>query len=148
MQNEYITIAVARENKPDFVSSMIMFFMRTNYSHVLMCKDRVIYHSVGKGVEAVPYGAFMKDHTLPITRLVKLTCTLDQLGDYLDAHIGKEYSESQYIGFIFPFLKPFFRNRKKKTICSEFVARLLNNCCGYEFKDCDFLSPKNVIEAL
>lgn len=148
LMTHYIEVAVAREKNPDFVSRMIMRWMGRPYSHIFIIHQNKLIHSTGKGVHNTWLDEFMVDHDIMIKRRVPIGSgkTVAYFKGFVAGCSGKEYSESQYIGFLFPFLRRFFRNGREKTICSEFVANVLNNCCGYDIRNIDFVSPKDVME--
>ena len=141
----YIEVAVSRERKPDIVSKLIMWFTKANYSHILIIKDSVVYHAVGQGTCSVSLTDFLVKRELVQIQKVRLKVDEEFFMGYVTGADGKDYSESQYIGFLFRPLQRFVRNKKERTICSEYAARILNICCGYDFEGADFLSPKDVM---
>ena len=142
----YIEVAVSRERKPDILSRLIMWFTKANYSHILIIKDSIVYHAVGSGTCSVHLTDFLKKRELVHVQKVGLSVTEDFFMGYVTGADGKDYSESQYLGFLFRPIRKFVRNKKERTICSEYAARILNLCCGFNFKNTDFLSPKDVME--
>lgn len=151
-QEMKIKIAFTRETEPDLVSKGIMKFMGTNYSHVFFVLDDIIYHAVGEGVTSVPLAEYLKDHIIVAEKDVDIFMTEGEFLTYMKGANGKEYSNSQYLGFIFKPLKRFFRNKDKKMICSELVATVLNYYGTDEsvpyFPDPDFISPKDIYVAI
>lgn len=145
MKEYFITVAVSAEIKPDFVSRMIMWFTKATFSHIMIIDKGEIVHSVGEGNSKADLNKYLETHKLQAKR-IRLKKPYDYFRGYVDGSQGKEYSESQYWGFLFKPLRKFFRNGNEKEICSEYVARCLNHCCGYDFKDMDFLTPKQVWE--
>lgn len=139
-------IASCRENKPDLLSAALMRVMRANYSHVIIIENGdTVYHATGKGFHAEPLSEVLKAHTLP--DIIEVNCPDESLANgYLRRMIGMDYSESQFLGFIFPFMKPFFRNRHQRAICSEAVSDFLKDCCGCEInEDTDYIDPVKAI---
>lgn len=122
--------------------------MGVRYSHIgILVGDR-IYHSIGNGVTEECFESFKKTHWIPFRKKVVVQCERYALG-YLDGHIGIEYSQSQYFGFLVKRFQRFFRNKKSKLICSEFVANFINDCTQQKiFKDTDFLTPREVFEKI
>ncbi len=144
-----IKVAFTKEINPDFVSNCIMKFLGTNYSHVFFILNDEIFHSVGEGVCRVPLNEYLKDHVITAEFKVELDMTEKEFLAYMDGAEGKEYSESQYLGFVLPFMKKFVRNGKEKTICSELVSEVLEKFGEYVLpKEADFMSPKDVYEIL
>lgn len=147
-----VKIAFTREAEPDLVSKGIMKYMGTNYSHVFFILNDIIYHAVGEGVTAVPLQDYLKDHVIVAEKEVNLYMTEGEFVTYMRGARGKEYSNSQYLGFIFKSLKKFFRNKDEKMICSELVATVLNDYGIDEqipyFHDPDFVSPKDIYVAI
>lgn len=147
----HINILATSEIGPDFISKMIMKKLKTNFSHVLIYFDGLIIHSVGDGLVILEHREsqkYLETHEVKEKFNVALNCSEDYFYGYVRGAQGKEYSSSQYIGFLVPFLAKFFANKKEKLICSEFVAEVLNECCGFNLKDLDFLSPKDIVEFL
>lgn len=143
---EHIYVAVCKETKPDLISRIIMKFMKADFSHSMIIDGEDIWHAVGGGVEKVGFEEFMVNHEIPEMIRVPLTVPREEMISYLKSRMGKDYSELQLFGFLIPSLRMFLRNGTDKTICSEFVSRFLNHCCDYEIKDCDFISPKRLIQ--
>lgn len=156
MKEKSIKIFVAREVEPDWVSRKIMKVIGADYSHIgIIVDDTIVFHMVGEGFSQCPLKEMESDHVLQtkdITDRIHMTYALG----YLQGRLGVEYSQSQYLGFLFPFMRRFVRNNKEKGVCSEEVARFLLVCgqekyiSGYlnRFIDLDFVSPKDVWETL
>lgn len=142
-------VAFTREIKPDFISNCIMKFLATNYSHVFFIHDGQIFHATGEGVNQVTLSDYLKTHQIVAEFEVSLAMTPSEFVMFMEGSKGKEYSSSQYLGFIFPFLKRFTRNGNEKMICSELVAAVLEKNGGYKLpKEADFMSPKDVYDLL
>lgn len=143
-----IKVSVTRPTNPDIISRIIMWFMGAKYSHIMIRSEGWIYHSVGKGVSVTSGNKYFSDHIAVDTKTVKCLCSEKVLERYVQEQLEKDYSQSQFIGFIFPWTRVWFRNGENRTICSEFVGRILNRHCGYKIKDLDFKSPKDIFEAI
>lgn len=144
-----IKVAFTKEKNPDFISASIMKFLGTDYSHVFFIHDGVIFHSVGQGVKREYLSNYLKTHDITDVFEVDLDLTYKEFESYMYGAEGKEYSESQYIGFILPFMKKFVRNGKEKTICSELVSEVLEKFGGFKLpNEADFMSPKDVYDML
>jgi hypothetical protein len=150
-------IFISAEEKPDLVSKAIMWKLDTNYSHIgigIADDDgeiHTLYHSIGDGYTKQPTESWLKKGKI-INGVKEIkVINADQAIGYLEGNIGKDYSESQYLGFVIPSLARFFANGVSKQICSEAVALFLMNHLegGFEIKkQADFASPKDVWEAI
>lgn len=139
------------EEKPDFVSRRIQSFLGTDYSHcAILVADRWCYHATEQGFNMVPWIHVAPGHIIRHRFAFELDPARTQFSlGWLHASLGKEYSESQYLGFLFPFLRRFVANDRSKTVCSEAVGQFLFDCVGVKhgsLHKCDFLSPKDVVE--
>lgn len=144
-----ILVCVSTEKIPDFISWQIMRRLRYAGSHIFIVYQGRMYHSVERGVCHDDFTAFSADHHITHQKEVSLNCTEEEFFAWFEKHQGIQYSNAQYFGFFFGFLKRFVRNYRKKAICSEFVAWVLTDLAGrIEFKDADFLSPKDVFELI
>lgn len=143
-------ICFTREIKPDFISRMIMKFLRSNYSHVMLGYEDIIYHATGKGVHSQTRKEFLaQGKEVVYSFLIDLPLSPSELKSYMRGAEGKEYSNSQYLGFLFPALQRYVANGKSKQICSELVCDVLAEFGNYEFpKMHDFMSPRDVYEFL
>lgn len=143
------SIFVSKEDNPDFMSRRIMKRYDSDFSHigiiVGMHGKKRVYHSVGKGFSSMPLHELNKDHSLQIIDITDYIVSHDYALGYLQGRIGVEYSFSQYLGFVFPWMRVFVRNKEQKGICSEEVARFCNHVCKPELKvsneNFDFLPP-------
>lgn len=152
-----ISIFVCAENDPDWVSRKIMKVIRADYSHIgIIVDDRTVYHMVGKGFSTMPLAELQVGHTLQLKNITNHIDNIQYALGYLEGRLGVEYSQSQYLGFLFPFLRQFVRNNREKGVCSEEVARFLLLCGKpqriesniHNLDSLDFVSPKDVWEAL
>jgi hypothetical protein len=144
-----VKVAFTREKEPDFVSKSIMWVMKTDYSHVFFIHEGNIYHSIGLGVCKQDLESYLEDHIIVKEFEVELACSKEVFEAFVAGEDGKDYSQSQYIGFIFPMFQSFFDNNNEKRICSEFVAVVLQKYGDVVLsKDADFTSPKDVYDIL
>ena len=152
-------IWVSAEIKPDFVSRMIMWWLKCDYSHIgigLVDQDNelhTIYHSVGEGFSTLSVKDFLS-HGKKIVGVKHIPVkNPDQALGFLDGMMGKDYSEMQYIGFMLPWLKKLVDNGEGELVCSEaatlFVQKYMVDG-EIKFKDfnADFTSPKDLWEAI
>ena len=140
-----IQVAFTCEKKPDIISKIIMWVLKSTYSHVFLVHNESIYHSVGDGVCKIKLSDYLKTHNLIKYFDVELDCSEEVFEAFMAGEDGKDYSESQYIGFMFPFMQSYFDNDNEKRICSEFVAIVLEKYGKYVLpKDADFMHPKDV----
>ena len=151
-----IQIFIARETPADWVSRKIMKVIGADYSHIGIIVGTTVFHMVGKGFCEMHLEDMQKGHklwTIDVTLQMK---DIHFILGYLEGRRGVSYSQSQYIGFLFPWLRFLVRNNRSKGVCSEEVARFLLLCGKPEdVKDhvgklghLDFVSPKDVWEAL
>lgn len=151
-------IAVCRETKPDLFSRLIMLFTKRPYSHAfVIVDDFLIYEAVGKGICRNTVGELLKDGSHVIVERVAVGSDYlpgsfeagFALG-WLECSVGTvEYSLSQCLAIVLPFLRPIVKNARKKSICSEFAATFLRD--GLKIKHpsllcCDFLTPGDVVD--
>lgn len=149
-----INVAFTAETKPDWISWLIMFFLRTNYSHVLIIftdvdGQRKILHSVGKGTCIESVTEFLKTHKIVKSFLIPMLCTQAEFSMWAKGRSGREYSDSQYVNIFFRFLGlkwvPF-KNGHAKAICSEEVAAVapMTKLELPESYDIDLIHPKDI----
>jgi hypothetical protein len=146
------------ELEPDFLSRSIMQALDCKWSHngIIYCVDDndsgTIVHSIGKGVCEEPVREFLISHKF--VHFINVTSLINDHGfakGWLKGSIGKDYSESQYLGFLFPRIKKLVSDGKAEMICSEFAARFMCECTsfkGFDEANCDFIDPKIFIETL
>lgn len=149
-----IEVAVSAEKEPDFVSRQIMKYMGAPYSHIFFIHKGKHIGVDGKGVNVVDMDFFLKDHMIMGSEFIDLEWSEEYFLGWVEGNKGKEYSESQYLGFIFDGVKSLFSDGSKELICSEFVARALDYSSprvldylrfGWDF---DYVSPKELWEAV
>jgi len=149
-------IVFSRPTKFELFSWLIRKVQGTPYSHAAILVDgRLLYQSTRIGVHSTDFAEFEKTHVVwkkPIaTKTTGLIGVNYALG-WLDGCIGCEYSQAQFVGFIFPKLRPLVINKRARRICSEFAADFLQDCCGVKVQKSmatnDFVTPKDIWEAL
>lgn len=157
-----IYYASSAEINPDWKSKDIMHFLGCNWSHVLHIiepdnGEAYIWHSTGEGVNRMLLNQFLKTHVLihKFDVTDRITSHIERFLGYLEGSNGKDYSETQYAGFIpaVESIKNWFKSKvddnESELICSEFTARTANLYTNLVIKgDEDFIDPKNFIEQL
>ena len=134
------------ETKPDWQPRAIMKVLKCNYSHVGFLVNGVqIFHSTGEGVNEKYVDSFLTDHVF-IERLdiTKYVINPQFFLGWLKGNIGKDYSESQYLGFINKNWRKISSDGRSEMICSEFGARGIDECTVIPIFDnvnCDFVDP-------
>lgn len=144
------------EVKPDFLSRRIQAAIKADYSHVAILVDGYqVFHATGKGFHKSDLPTELEGGKTVIRRRIEIPverecCALA----WLNARLGLRYSNLQYLGFIFPFLRwiPFVNNGRSEVVCSEVVADFvaenakLGSICAMAFRDCDFVDPKQCVD--
>lgn len=144
-----ISVGFTRRNKLDIVSRLIMWFLNTKYSHCFFILDGVIYHADGKGVRHLNLDKYLETHIMLHEIPVDLDITEKEFLMFMEGANKKDYSESQYLGFLFTWLQPIVANGEKRQICSELVSLVLDKYGAYELpKAADFMSPRDVFELI
>lgn len=154
-------VVVVGELKPDFVSRHIQRYQSAvagkpiDYSHAAIIVDgKRVFDATGRGIGECTLEELLDKGEAVIRRSFEVKvmsecCALT----WLTARRGLGYSNLQYIGFLFPFLRalPFVRNGRKRTVCSEFVADFLCDWSIYPkqaFDNGDFLLPMDIVNRL
>lgn len=148
MSPKKFEVFVSREKEPDFVSKMIMKKIGANYSHIgLLIDGHSIYHATGKGFHLQLLSDF-EQKKLIVDKIEVSVLNADYALGYLHGNIGKEYSQSQYLGFLLPWLTSLVDNGDEKLICSESVINFLKHCVYdfYHVEPADFVDPKEAFE--
>jgi len=138
-------VFTSAEKVPDFVSRAIMWGIGAHFSHIgIIVNETRIFHSTGEGFNEKEVESFLKhNHKFMGRKDITDRIINHQFAlGYLIGRIGVEYSQAQYIGFMVPALKSFFRNGRKRGICSEEVLRFMFHCTGMEKVDADYFDPK------
>lgn len=145
-----VEVFATREKNPDLVSSLIMKKIGAPYSHVGLLIDGVdVYHATGKGVNKTTIDA-VSEHGNQVVKLIDVSDHIRVSSEYcrgwLDGSLGKEYSQSQLLGFVFSCARRFLKNQNEKMICSEYVAQAL---VSWEvlppIEEIDFVDPHMLI---
>lgn len=140
-----ISLAVTREIKPDWLSRQIMKRLGTDYSHCIIIIDEYVWQSTGKGFWPIPLNLFLNDRIIVDSREFELSGNgLVYANGWLQGKRGIEYSSSQYLGFIFPWMRKFVANGLEKMICSEVQYLFAVDCLLMKrrFIHSDFIDPK------
>lgn len=149
-----IKVAFTQEINPDWISKTIMWFLETNYSHVMILFEDVdgkekILHSIGKGTCIDADQEYLKTHKIVRAYKIPMKCTMEHFSGYAEGRVGREYSESQYFNM---FLEKLgikwipFRNGNSEGVCSEEVgaAAELSQLEIPEHVDLDILDPAEI----
>jgi hypothetical protein len=151
-----ISVMTMRETYPDIVSMMIMWGNRAFYSHIAICYadaegTEMVFHATGEGVSTLTLEDMLVDHVIVERKTIRLRCSEEAFYGYVAGAVGKDYSESQFAGFIFPYrwIAWIVGDGEREMICSELIARVLKRFAGYKFdRDLDFISPKEIWELI
>lgn len=144
-----VTIYASAEKVPDWSSWLIMNWMKTPYSHVFIVYKSRMYHAVDRGVCDDNFDEFALTHHLAESFTFEAPITEERFLKWYESYKGIKYSDAQFAGFISKIFRPLVRNKRKGAVCSEFVSWFLFDVMGWEeFKDADFKSPKDVIDAI
>lgn len=157
----------SREKQPDWKSRKIMKAISWDCSHSLLYVEegdyRAIYHATGKHkyrdgrmakgfhkIEGDNLAEFLETHTLHYK--VELPVVNAAAGiAFCDANIGKDYSETQLVGFYLPVLKVFLGDGEAELICSEYPIRFAMHPLILNFhfaEDPDWIDPKVCTEVM
>lgn len=138
------------EIDPDWATRLLMWWSKVPYSHIAIEFEGDIYHAVGEGVSVHNYKEYMESHREMGRKRIMLKCTKATFLAYVEGAKGKDYSETQLIGFIFPWWRRFFSDGKREVICSEFVSRILARYTDIDYTgiNLDYLTPKEAWEKI
>jgi len=158
------TYAASKEHVPDFKSRAVMKVIDWDYSHsLIMVDDSIIFHATGPHeyrdgrkaegfhmIDGDNFDEFMELHELghKIDLPVK---NPDFAYGYCHGSVGKDYSESQLAGLLFPVLKVFTGDEATELICSEFPIRFImqRQIVGFKFdKEPDWVCPKTCTQIM
>jgi len=105
-------------------SELICFYQKTNFSHVLIIKDDLVYQASHGLVHAAHMDNFIVDNKI-IDRYDIPDSVVDM--EFIHKQLGKKYGTMQVI--LIPLLKfikaKWSGNGNEKFICSEFVGKAL-----------------------
>lgn len=146
------------EPNPDFKSGTIMKATNCSFSHVGIIENGdLIFEAHGGGFRSISMEEFMVNHAFA-HRFELNVLDPEFAAGWLRGNVGKDYSESQFVGFLLKHFKEngFTRwiyelvgDGNSELICSEAVVRFGLECCGLEFDgDPDFVSPEESIEIM
>jgi hypothetical protein len=153
-----IKVAFTQELEPDLVSKAIMYFLKTNYSHVMILFEDVdgkekILHSIGQGTCIDEDKKYLESHKIVKMYEVPMKVSREVFAGYARGRVGREYSQSQYVDMILEKLgikwKPF-SNGNSKGVCSEEVtaAAPMSQLELPSDLDLDLIDPKEVDDFL
>lgn len=138
----------AQEKNPDLKSRAIMAAIGWDCSHVgVIWNGNTVWHATGEGfnrLQGEKFDEFIQLHNLP-HRFDLPVRNLDYARGYCRGNEGKDYSETQFAGFLSPALQKMAHDGERELICSEFVIRFAMDpeICGLAFdQDPDFVDPK------
>lgn len=144
-------IVAIGEIDPDFLSSRIQKGIGADYSHVgILVDDRLLWHATGKGFHCSQIQDELKGSV--IRRRVGIPVFDESFArGWLNGRKGTRYSNLQYLGFIFPFLRflPFVDNGRKEVVCSEIAADFIVDCAivhNDRLADTDWIDPKECMD--
>lgn len=158
---EVVTVG---ELEPDFVSSRIQAVQSSmrgfpiNYSHAAILvtdeKGCRVFDATGRGISECTLEELLDAGGAVIRRRflipVKSPCCAMM---WIQGRLGVGYSNLQYLGFLFPFLRwlPGVRNGRKGSVCSEFVADFLHDCADLNqkaFSQSEWMMPVDLVDHL
>lgn len=149
------------EVSPDFGSSLIQYFLRTNYSHNAIIFEGMIWHAtVGhedpeqNGFCVTPIRDVLKNCVVRYCKEVETNFgTADELRGYLHARKGTPYSLSQNVVAVYPWLSrlpligQLWFNGKMGLNCSEAVAEICQSAV-HDFGNLDLVKPTDTFRVL
>lgn len=150
MESHKFEVFVSREKSPDLVSRMIMRRIGADFSHIgIVLNSTHVWHATGDGVNFETVGRFLEKREFVEKFPIKVQNGEFARG-YMVGSLLKEYSQSQYLGFLVPSLRSFLGNKAEKTICSELVMDFIRDVCWPVPSDWprahDFVNPKEALE--
>lgn len=144
-----VKIFVSRPLKFNFFSWLISIGMGVEYSHIgILINDITVYQTTGSGFGYMTKLEFLSTHEIvgayEITN--RLKASKDFVTGWLTAKFGGDYGQSQLLAIALPLLRPILKNGNSREICSETVARFLNDTGVYKFslEERDFISPEDI----
>jgi hypothetical protein len=139
------------EPKPDWRSAGIMFATKCKFSHVGIIENgSKIFHATRFGFGEETVEEFELTHKYAHRWELHVPDPIFASG-WLRGNVGKDYSESQFVGFLFkiPFIRKLFSDGRSELICSEAAIRFGIECCGLRFDgNPDFVSPEESVEIM
>lgn len=118
-------IATSAPKKFKIGAELIKLYQNTEFSHVLIIKDDVVYQASHGFVNAVYIENFLDDNKI-FSQYSIPDESVDM--DFIKKQLGKPYSYKQIFNIATEFLfgiKFFGRNGNQQFICSELVGKAL-----------------------
>ena len=143
MKKINIVFSTSREFKP--ISWLIKKFLRTEYSHVALEIDGIVYESMALGFRAISFGPWAaKQYTIQSCAIEITDQDLTDCLNFISVNLGREYSFGNLIGNGIRMLTGIkaFRDGISKMMCSEMVYRAILHKFK-ELPDPDFVTPKD-----
>jgi hypothetical protein len=116
------------EINPDFKSKSIMKATNCSFSHVgIIENDEMIFQATSKGFHSIRFDEFMPGNGLAHRFELKVL-NIDFAAGWLRGNVGKDYSESQFLGFLFKI--PWVRRLVSVRIRHKNESPALSKSCG------------------
>jgi hypothetical protein len=142
-----ITVAVMAEHTPDTFSRIIMKWLGVKYSHVAIIYNGMVYHAIQKGVCCEPFSEVSKVDYIFDSLDVRLNVTKDYFNGFMKGCVGRDYCETQLVGYAFSPIKKLVSDGRREFTCSEFGAWVLECMAGYKWEEnLDFVDPKEFLD--
>lgn len=145
-----VEIASSRPNKSKIGSGVIMWFQGTEYSHVLIIINDMVFQASHSGIENIPLSLFVSDNII----VNKIEVEKEKIDfEYLFYNLGKPYGYMQLFKITLKYL--FMTKLKilkgvgikdqsaKSLICSQYVGKAL----GLSWVN-DYTDPEDIITYL
>jgi len=145
-----ISIASSRPVDNKIGSDLIMWYQNTDYSHVLIIVNDMVFQASKGFTNNVPLSEFLLEHKIVnIIEIQKEKCDFK----FLFSNLGKRYGYNQIVDIALKFLLvtkfkiirrfKYKDNGTQNLICSEYVGKFLM----LEWVN-DLTNPKEIIEYL
>lgn len=122
-----------------FGAELIKLYQHTEFSHVAIVKDNLVFQASHGRVHCVHIDTFLAENFI-IDHFEIEDSSVDL--DFVYHQLGKPYSYTQILEIAFKYLtgiKILFNNRNNQFICSEFVGKALKlNWAN------DYTTPKEI----
>lgn len=161
MKFEVVTVG---ELEPDFVSSRIQAVQSSmrgfpiNYSHAAVIVTGAfgqrVFDATGRGISECTLEELLDQGGAKIRRRFVIPVRREEFAlGWIQGRLGVRYSNLQYLGFLFPFLRwiPGVRNGRGGAVCSEFVADFLHDCSNLNqkcFSQSEWMMPVDLVDQL
>lgn len=127
-----VAIASSRPIKRKIGSDLIMWYQKTNYSHVIVIIEDMVYQASHGYANTIPFKEFLKNNMIvDLVEIEKEKCDFE----YLYNTLGTKYGYAQLFKVAMKFITitklKMFRNYKYKdngnkyVICSEYMGKFL-----------------------